>query len=75
MHEIWVCLDCMLAQETDEQIDGAWSRLPDSGTHVACNFDMHEGRGMHDYKSTPCEGCGSKLAGQRFSYTFSEVPA
>lgn len=85
MESFWLCDDCLFAaayedystlslyrtaDETDKRIAavqlglGLARLLP-----LSADFDPEAGWGIKAFSSTPCDGCGSPLHGQRHQFT------
>lgn len=79
---IWVCFDCMITRESEssqyDDVTGEyaqpWSKIEDGYSvtfGIIVDNDAHDGANMEhiDFSTSPCDGCGSKLHGERHAYT------
>lgn len=83
MESFWLCDDCLFAvayedystlslyyttDETEKRIAGIHRGLVRL-LPISADFDPETGRGIRAFSSSPCDGCGSPLHGQRHRLT------
>ncbi|WP_223473651.1 hypothetical protein [Pseudomonas sp. BF-B-27] len=83
MESFWLCDDCLFAvayedystlslyyttDEIEKRIAGIQCGLVRL-LPISADFDPETGRGIRAFSSSPCDGCGSPLHGQRHRLT------
>jgi hypothetical protein len=83
MESFWLCDDCLFAAAyedystlslyyTEDEIEkriAAMQRGLVRLMPISADFDPKTGRGIRAFSSSPCDGCGSPLHGQRHRFT------
>ena len=73
------CADCLMAacngdysSFDDAQIEAAKKGLKRLGPYVVPAFDSETGEGITEFSRSPCDCCGSDLAGSRHEFAVLE---
>lgn len=79
---LWVCLECTFTRESGESLYNditgeyaePWSLIQDGYSvtkGIIVENETHDGTDHEhsDFSTSPCDGCGSTLAGERYAYT------
>ena len=83
MESFWLCDDCLFAVAYEDYstlslyytMDEIEKRIADIHRGlvqlmpISADFDPETGRGIRTFSSSPCDGCGSPLHGQRHRFT------
>lgn len=74
---IHLCHDCMIAESNGDysgmsdsraaEVSSGFDRLTKRG-HLSANFDPDTEEGVRDLTSSPCDVCGTRLAGSRYRF-------
>jgi hypothetical protein len=70
--EIWLCMDCtMYAVNGDfpeERAEECAKGVNAYGPHLVIDDDPETGEGRNEFSSCACDGCHSRLAGERWRF-------
>lgn len=76
MSEHWLCDDCLMvacngdtsgikSEERTREVEDGVASL---GPHLSANFDADSGDGIEEFDRSPCDACGTHLAGSRHRF-------
>lgn len=74
--DLQLCEDCVIVAvngdvsgiESDERIAAVEAGLEALGPHLVPDFDSETGEGYDEFRTVPCDCCGSKLYGSRHRF-------
>ncbi|UVL43166.1 hypothetical protein LOY55_14165 [Pseudomonas sp. B21-040] len=83
MESFWLCDDCLFAAayedygmlslyHSDDEVEQRITAIQRGLVRlmpISADFDPETGRGIRAFSSSPCDGCGSPLHGQRHRFT------